>query len=84
MEDQSKSTPQWTLDVTIHHGSGYQHLIQGRVLGRRGSWMDVGSWRWSGRGIPGSVVESLTARIEAVVVEHLVTCYGIQDELPTF
>jgi len=77
------STPQWTLDVTIYHDPAFGHRIVGRVLGRTGGWSDVGSWAWKGLGVPESLLEDIQARVEAVIVEHLVSRYGVQGELPT-
>jgi hypothetical protein len=72
---------QWTLDVTIWHHFSFGHEISARVLTKRGGWVDVGTWRWQGLGIPDSLATDAASRIAAVVQEHLITRYGIQGEL---
>jgi hypothetical protein len=82
MHEKKAPTAQWTLDCSVFHVDGYRHVVLARVLGRRGGWVSVGSWSWTGLGVPEPLVNDLQARIAAVVAEHLVTRYGVEGELP--
>lgn len=74
--------PQWNLGVTIYHGSNFGHRIEiwTQKLGQNPKLYDGGSWR--GLGIPDDVLAGCRARLDSIFTEHLVTRYGIQDELP--
>jgi hypothetical protein len=73
---------QWTFDVSIYHRSDLGHILRGAVLDRRGGWHVVGTWTWKGLGVPAELVSDIQARVSAVVAEHLVTRYGIANQLP--
>jgi len=72
---------QWTLDVTVWHEPTFGHVIHARTLGRHGGWKNVGTWRWTGLGVPDVILSDLTSRIHGVISEHLVTRYGVQGTL---
>jgi len=80
--DEPVEVAQWTLDITVYHARGFGHRLRASVLAKRGGWVTVGSWPWRGLGFPSELLPDIHARIEAVIDEHLLTRYGIRDELP--
>lgn len=81
MHDQHR--PHFIMTVTVWHGSTFGHTVElDTVTVGRPSTSDVlGSW--STLGIPGAVLSGITSSVHAVLTEHLVTRYGLADELPT-
>jgi len=77
-----RAVAQWTLDVTVWHGPRIGHSITAKVLSRRGGWVDVGTWQWTGFGVPPDLVADCCARIDSVIAEHLVNRYGVAERLP--
>jgi hypothetical protein len=81
MGEDSEETAQWTLDVTVFHGRGFGHRIRARVLDRRGGWNDVGTWTWTGSGVPAPLLLDIEARVRGVIAEHLISRYGLAERL---
>lgn len=79
--DQAPAIAQWTMDITVWHGATFGHRVTCRVLGKAGGWVDVGTWYWTGLGVPGDLVDDLQARLASVITEHLVTRYGVAGQL---
>jgi hypothetical protein len=73
---------QWAMLVKVLHGPAYGHRIEmeTRIIGRSSHVEALGSWR--GVGIPEGVILPATAYVTAALHEHLITRYGIRDELP--
>lgn len=84
MERKPRNLAQFTLDVSVYHDPGFQREIVVQALTKRGGWIHIGSWRWTGIGVPGDLVNDLLARVDASITEHLVSRYGVQDEVPPF
>jgi hypothetical protein len=82
METERIERAQWTLDVSVFHVKGFGKRLQAATLGQRGGWHSAGTWQWTGLGVPAALLPDIQARICAVIVEHLTTRYGIQEELP--
>lgn len=80
--NEPRETAQWTCDVTVFHVDGFKKRIRAGTLGRHGGWVTVGTWEWSGLGIPPELIPDISGRITAVIEEHLCTRYGIEGELP--
>lgn len=79
---QPTDTAIWTLDLTIYHSPGYGHKLKARTLGRRGGWIDVGSWPWKGIGFPAELLPDIHARVIATIDEFITTVYGVRGEIP--
>jgi hypothetical protein len=73
---------QWALHVIVWHGPsfGHQITIETQPQGREPWSQSAGSWK--GIGLPGDVLQGARAMLDSIFTEHLVTRYGIQDELP--
>ena len=84
MYDTSKV--QWTMTVTVYHGSSFGHAIEvvTETKGRpRLSTHDtIGSWR--GIGVPAEVLRQARTAVDSIFSDHLVYRYGIQEELPAW
>lgn len=74
--------PQWALHVIVWHGQSFGHKIELETQ-RQGCApspiRSLGSWK--GLGVPESVAELAQAQLGDTLYEHLVTRYGIQEEL---
>ena len=73
---------QWALSVGIYHGPSFGHRIEmwhGATV-REPIMVELG-W-WKGLGIPEHVLQHASTMVHAALVEHLVTRYGVQGELP--
>lgn len=74
---------QWTMTVTIYHGSSFGHAIE-LVTETRGRPRDsthdsLGSWR--GVGCPEEVAKAADIFISAAFWDHIVQRYGITERL---
>lgn len=74
---------QWECCFTIWHAPDFGHKLElrtytkGRDAARK---TELGSW--TGLGVPEQLVQDATTLVNAAIVEHLVTRYGIRGELP--
>jgi hypothetical protein len=76
MDDDTR-TMQWELSVQIWHSRDAGHELTATIYapGRRSH--EAGDWRWKGLGLDPGLVRDIATRLEAVVVEHLISRYGI-------
>jgi hypothetical protein len=72
---------QWQMGVLVYHDQRFGHRIVAltQTVGRDGRAYDLGSWR--GIGVPEAVHNAALARVDSLFSEHLVSRYGIAQEL---
>lgn len=70
--------------ITVYHGQNFGHYLEQEVVikGREGT-KRIGLGQWRGLGVPDDVLRSSSGLIIATWEEHLVSRYGIQNELPS-
>lgn len=69
--------------LTVYHGPKFGHYLEMETItkGRRDG-IRTGLGRWTGVGIPESVLRQSSALVIARWEEHLITRYGVAGELP--
>jgi len=78
----SEPRPQWVMTVTVYHGPAFGHSVEVQTVtrGRNTDTHDVlGTWK--GVGVPWKVYTGIMNSIDAILAEHLVSRYGVQEEL---
>lgn len=78
-----KDIPQFVLTATVWHGPTFGHSVELETTSSRGALTHDNIGSWSTLGIPTQVLEGICTTVHAVLEEHLVTRYGVLDELPT-
>lgn len=68
---------QWELSVEVWHSPEFGHELTATIYQPGRKAHEAGDWRWRGLGVDPELIEDIVGRLEAVVVEHLVTRYGL-------
>lgn len=80
--DRNQETVQWSFLVQVLHGQQFGHRIEYRIKSRGRQEYVTSGGNWKGLGVPKEILDMTLAHVDAIVGDHLVTRYGIQDELP--
>lgn len=73
---------QWALLFKVLHGPKFGHRIEIEVQKRGLTGVTFSGGTWTGLGIPAEVLEKVRAQLDAIVSDHLITRYGLREELP--
>lgn len=73
---------QWAMLVKVLHGPKFGHRVEIQLRSKARETLTLEGGSWTGLGVPGDVLQSLRSQLDAIVSDHLVTRYGIRDELP--
>lgn len=74
---------QWAMLVKVLHGPAFGHRLEVEVQKRGLSSITFSGGSWNGLGIPADVLYGFRAQLDAIVSDHLITRYGLREELPT-
>jgi hypothetical protein len=72
---------QWAMHLLIWHGPDFGHMITLQQQRQGADPETVDWWKWKGLGVPKEVLDQVQAWTSAVVADHLVFRYGVQDIL---
>lgn len=73
--------PQWMLWCTISHGPKFGHALTIETVSKAQERHQVSRCSWTGIGIPPSLLLDSQNLLCSVLGEHVVTRYGVAQEL---
>lgn len=72
----------WMLWITVSEPNRNHVAVTVSTVSRRLGGRQIGRWSWDSVGIPAEVLLSLETCIIATMDEHMLTRYGLREELP--
>lgn len=73
---------QWAMLVKVLHGPKFGHRIEIQLRSKARETLTLDGGTWTGLGVPDDVLVCIRAQLDAILTDHLVTRYGIREELP--
>jgi len=71
----------WCMSLVIYHDRSFGHRLELITQSRLREPLSTPVGQWKGLGIPKDLLEGARAFLDACFSDHVITTYGIQDQL---